>query len=160
VLRIPYTRFSPFQLRPLLREALDGNEQIIGWGVAQKKPDGPQRSLILLATLMPGPGTLLAASLSFRISRFLILTDRRLLVMLPDPSGVDVSRKGVTLDTPIERLSITRLGGGQVYLLHLEGWPTPERLELRSHDSPVCSRLAHAFGILAQEEADRSAGPL
>lgn len=153
---IPNTRFSPFQLRALLRHALDPHERVIGWGVAQKRPDGPQQSLILLATLLPGPGTLLAASLSLRISRFLILTDRRLLVTLPDPSGPDITRKGVTLDTPIERLSVTQLPGENVFLLNLDGWPSPERLEFKRHDSRACESLVSAFRVLAQEEADRS----
>jgi len=138
--------------------ALDDGERVIGWGVAQKKPSGPQHTLLLLASLLPGPGILLAASASTRVSRFLILTDRRLLVTLTDPSAIDPSRKGVILDAPLERLSLMRLGGGCVFLLNMEGWPTPERLELRSHDSAASDRLEHAFGILAQEEADRSAG--
>mgnify|MGYP006433993041 CR=1 FL=1 len=151
----PSTRFSPFQLRPLLRGALETDERVIGWGVAQKKPDGPQQGLILLASLLPGPGTLLAASLSTRISRFLILTDRRLLVTVPDPSATSAQRKGVTLDVPLSVLSVTALDQSGTFLLDMEGWPSPERMEVKSHDSDASSRLIYALTLLAQEESDR-----
>jgi len=151
----PSTRFSPYQLRPLLRRTLDADERVIGWGVAQKKPDGPQQALILLASLLPGPGTLLAASLSTRVSRFLILTDRRLLVPVPDPSATDAQRKGVTLDAPLSALSVTALDQSGTFLLDMEGWPSPERLEIKSHDSDTSSRLVYALPLLAQEESDR-----
>lgn len=152
----PSTRFSPLQLRHLLRTALERDERIIGWGVAHKKPDGPQQTLILLASLLPGPGTLLAASLSLRISRFLILTDRRLLVTLPDPSGADADRKGVTLDAPIADVSITALDQTGTFLLDMPDWPSAERFEVKSHDSPASRMLVHALTLLAQEEADRT----
>lgn len=151
----PSTRFSPVQLRPLLRAAMDRDETVIGWGVATKKPDGPQQALVILASLLPGPGTLLAASLSLRISRFLILTDKRLLVTLPDPSATDADRKGVTLDAPLAELSVTALDQTGTFLFNMRDWPSPERLEIRAHKAPPANRLVHALTLLAQEEMDR-----
>lgn len=153
------TRFSPAQLRPLLRASLEPDERIIGWGVAFKKPDGPQHALMMLSALLPGPGTILLASLSTKISRFLILTDRRLLVTLPDPSATSPDRKGVTLDAPIERLSVTELDQSGAFLLRLDTWRAPERLEVRTGDSDASHRLVSGLAVLAQEEADREDEP-
>ncbi len=149
------TRFSPLQLRPLLRASLEPDERLIGWGVAFKKPDGPQHALMMLSALLPGPGTILLASLSTRISRFLILTDRRLLVTLPDPSAISPDRKGVTLDAPIERLSVVELDQSGVFLLKLDTWRATERLEVRVGESSATDRLVSGLSLLAQEEADR-----
>ncbi len=157
--------FGPFELRGLLRALRSDSqgERLIGWGTVQQR-DGLGISVaMLLLGAVPGVGPLLAMSKTQDFSRFLVLTDRRLLVFRVDHRNPSDPKNAPEHDIPLALLTVGRTVEPHVFEVGVCTDPAETNEEdsgmsrllgtfevLRSDGGPP-ARLRDALGVLATQ---------
>lgn len=150
--------FGPMHLRPVLRKRLERHEHLIAWGPAAV--GDPQPLFHMAMGMMPGVGPALAAMAASSSKRFVVVTSRRLLVLLNRKPNVLARGEAVCFEAQHEYLSVARPGTGHpaTFLLTTRDLPTPMRLTVDTPKKPRGRRLMEALEALTVEP-DVPAGP-
>lgn len=82
VKKFPACRYGPFQLRAAIRPGREPEERLIGWGQAHLTLDLTTGLFVTGLMFFPGIGHGLHAAMLSRRTRFVLLTDRRLLLLV------------------------------------------------------------------------------
>lgn len=104
----PNLSFGPMHLRRVLRRRFERHEHLIAWGTATT---GSEQQLFQVAMgLVPGVGPAFAAMASASNRRFVVVTSRRLLVLLNRKPGALSKGRAVCFEAQHEYLTIARRG--------------------------------------------------
>jgi hypothetical protein len=123
--------FGPFQLRPLLRATLRPGERTVGWAVAYDQATLSRHMMQAAISLLPGLGAVLVGVLRGARGerpRLLLLTDRRLLVLVAT-RGVLTETASLEADVALAELVVRCAGANDspnALLRKLRGRSDPE----------------------------------
>ncbi len=149
-------QFGPYELRAFLRRRLMAGEQVVGWGVVSREMSVFDTMMLVAAAMVPAAGTVLQAAIMSRTKRFMILTDTRLLMLLPDAKGCAPNGDGITFDTPHHSLTVARTSRARTFRVMGPGWVSAEPYKLPGGKKGAHKRLHAGLDVLAAD-SDRVA---
>ncbi|MEM8836097.1 MAG: hypothetical protein AAGD00_09785 [Planctomycetota bacterium] len=147
--------YGPWELRRLLRWRLAEGERLVGWGPVLKRTDAAKAALVVALNAVPVFGALIALGLQKQLYRFVVLTDRRIIVLLPGRTGADPSGRGVLLDAPVEELRVLRGRDAGTFTLDMPAWSRPDVVQVQRLKRAARKRLAEGFDLLAGDPEGR-----
>jgi len=121
---------SLFAVRDTLRAALEPGERIAGWAIAQHEPDARRAALSLSLAFVPVVGQLLAGIdmlAAIRRQRFVVLTDRRLLLLRPDRRTWTPDGAGIAADLHLGAFTLKDLDAGARWWIADDEAPPPRK---------------------------------
>ena len=143
-------QFGPMHLRRLLRRRFERHEHLIAWGVATT---GMEQQLFQVAVgLLPGLGPALGAMASASSRRVVVVTSRRILVMLNRKPGALGKGRAVCFEAPHEYLKVSRKGRkSPSFTLTAEGVDLPMEIKVENPKKAGPRRLVEALEALSIE---------
>jgi hypothetical protein len=143
-------------LRRVLHGGREPGERLIGWGLASVKADLSATMFLIALIFVPGIGHLIAAVAHSRYRRFVVLTDRRIVLRLAERAIPRCNPKnaGQTLD--VRGLTVIHGGGGrrgdgQHFALFGAGLSKELTLVVRTPKNPASARrLVECLRILSR----------
>jgi hypothetical protein len=105
-----HTRYGPMQIRGVWRARRLPGERIVGWGVVWPPPSASQAALQVALAMIPALGQLAAMAIAGPGAGerwFMILSDRRVMLLHPGAPGPERDGRGVYLDEPLELIEVT-----------------------------------------------------
>lgn len=150
--------FGPMHLRPVLRRRFERHEHLIAWGTATS---GDQQQLFHIAMgLVPGVGPAFAAIAASSGKRFVVITSRRIIVLLNRKPRVLRRGEAVCFEAQHEYLSVVRPSAGNraKFVLTARELEFPVHVTIDSPKKKRGRRLIEALEALTIEP-ELPAGP-
>lgn len=149
-------QFGPADLRPLFREIAMPGERCVGWGAVHESGLFPVVASAVLA-LIPIAGQLFSTMFIRKITRFVILTDTRILILASDYRTKRIGGErvpiGVALNVPLNSVMVTGLGRRKLRIWSRE-WQRPLRYAMTGRERGPAGRLSAGLRILADGPID------
>ncbi|TVQ59486.1 MAG: hypothetical protein EA379_10710 [Phycisphaerales bacterium] len=152
--RFPECDFGPVHLRAVLRRRLIPGERLVAWGTVRSVPVSRPTVLALIG-VAPYLALFLAPFLmQMRQSRFLVLTDSRLMVLRTHPRRGGIEAGWLAAESNTATIRVLNVGGKLgPFDVAIDEQDTPQRL-LVVMNNRTGQRLARALHELARMEAE------
>lgn len=140
-------QFGPLALRRMLRQRFSRRERLVGWAVLSHDPR--LHEVLLGVGLMVLPGVhVFAHSATAGLRRFVVLSDRRAMVLVTGKKAADLRGAGIVAECSIGDLQILRVKRG-VYRVRVPGLARPLVVKLALKADGGAGRLARALEAMS-----------